>query len=96
MQGKAWEPQLVFTVSITQGWPSRVRGITGHLLLNQDLHQVDVPTCCCCMEGSPQFIVLCIDVGSVVQEKLDYFFIVVYAALRRNQSQKVLRVPAHR
>lgn len=66
----------------------KIQSITGHLLLDQDLHQVDVSTCCCCMQWCPQFIVLCIDIGPMIQEKLNYLFIVVYAALLKNWTQQ--------
>lgn len=46
-------------------------------------------TCSCCMQRSPQLIVLRIDIGPVVEEKLDYLFIVVYAALVRKRCRQI-------
>lgn len=59
-----------------------------HLLLDEDLHQVDMTTRSCCMQWSPQLVVLCIDIGPMVEEKLDYLFIVVYAALVRKRCRQ--------
>lgn len=63
-----------------------------HLLLDEDLHQVDMTTRSCCVQGSPQLIVLGVDVGPVVEEKLDYLFVVVYAALVRKRCRQIVLV----
>lgn len=39
------------------------------------------------MQRSPQLIVLCVDISPVVEEKLDYLFEVVYAALVRDRNR---------
>lgn len=65
---------------------------TSHLLLDEDLHQVDMTTRSCCVQGSPQLVVLGVDVGPVVEEKLDYLFIVVYAALVRKRCRQIVSV----
>lgn len=62
---------------------------TSHLLLDEDFHQVDVTTRGCCMQGSPQLIVLGIDIGPVAEEELDNLFIVVYAALLRERCRQI-------
>jgi len=41
------------------------------------------------MQRGPQLIVLRVDIGPVVEEKLDYLFIVVYAALVRNRCRQI-------
>lgn len=60
-----------------------------HLLLDEDLDQVDVATGGCCMQWSPQLIVLGVDIGPVVEEELDYVLIVVYAALGRKKCRQI-------
>lgn len=54
----------------------------GHVLLNEDLHQVDVAAGGRCMQGCPQLIVLGIHVGTMGKEQLDNLLKVVDAALR--------------
>lgn len=46
-------------------------------------------TCGCCMQWSPQLIVLGVDIGPMVEEKLDYVLIVVYAALERKKCRQI-------
>lgn len=41
------------------------------------------------MQWSPQLVVLRVDIGPVVEEKLDYLFIVVYAALARKRCRQI-------
>lgn len=44
------------------------------------------------MQGSPQLVVLGVDIGPVVEEKLDYLFVVVYAALVRKRCRQIVLV----
>ena len=44
----------------------------------------------CCVQGSPQLVVLGVDIGPVVEEKLDYLFVVVYAALVRKRCRQIV------
>lgn len=46
----------------------------------------------CCVQGSPQLVVLGVDIGPVVEEKLDYLFVVVYAALVRKRCRQIVSV----
>lgn len=46
-------------------------------------------TCSCCVQRSPQLVVLRVDIGPMVEEKLDYLFIVVYAALVRKRCRQI-------
>lgn len=64
----------------------------GHVLLNEDLHQVDVAAGGCSVQGSPQLVVLGVHVCTMGKQQLDDFFKVVNAALggggtRRRQSE---------
>ena len=73
----------------------RIRSAEGdrhksHLLLDENLHQVDMTTRSRCMQRSPQLIVLRVDIGPMVEEKLDYLFIVVYAALVRKRCRQIV------
>lgn len=54
----------------------------GHVLLNEDFHQVDVATGGRSVQRCPQLIVLGIHVGTVGKEQLDDFLKVVDAALQ--------------
>lgn len=56
-------------------------GKEGHVLLNEDLHQVDVAACGRGMQGCPQLVVLGVHVRTVGKEQLDNFLEVVDAAL---------------
>lgn len=47
-------------------------------------------TCSCCVQRSPQLVVLRVDIGPMVEEKLDYLFIVVYAALVRKRCRQIV------
>lgn len=60
----------------------RLPGGEGHVLLNEDLHQVDVAAGGRCVQGCPQLIVLGIHVGTMGKEQLDNLLKVVDAALR--------------
>lgn len=65
--------------------PTERTATKSHLLLDEDLHQVDVATGGCCMQGSPQLVVLGVDIGPMAEEELHYVLIVVYAALGRKK-----------
>lgn len=69
--------------------PTERTDTKSHLLLDEDLHQVDVTTRGCCMQWSPQLVVLGIDIGPVAEEQLDYVLIVVYAALGRKKCRQI-------
>ena len=59
----------------------------GHVLLNEDLHQVDVAAGGRGMQGRPQLVVLGVHVGPVGKEQLDNFLEVVDAALQGGHRQ---------
>lgn len=69
--------------------PTERTDTKSHLLLDEDLHQVDVTTSGCCMQRGPELIVLGIDIGPMVEEELDYVLIVVYAALGREKCRQI-------
>ena len=56
-------------------------GKRGHVLLNEDFHQVDVAARGRGVQGRPQLVVLGIHVCTVGKEQLDNFLKVVDAAL---------------
>lgn len=64
-------------------------GREGHVLLNEDLHQVDVAAGGCSVQGCPQLVVLGIHVCTMGKQQLDDFFKVVNAALGEKQGSKV-------
>lgn len=61
----------------------------GHVLLNEDLHQVDVAAGGRGMQGRPQLIVLGVHIGTVGKEQLNNFLKVVDAALRERDTGRV-------
>lgn len=63
-------------------------GREGHVLLNEDLHQVDVAAGGCSVQGSPQLVVLGVHVRTMGKQQLDNFFKVVNAALGGTQRQQ--------
>lgn len=71
----------------TQAAPGR----SGHVLLNEDLHQVDVATRSCRVQGRPQLVVLGVHVRTVGKQQLDNLFKVVNAALGGTQRQSEVR-----
>lgn len=68
----------------------------GHVLLHEDLHQVDVAAGGCRVQGRPQLVVLGVHVRTVGEQQLDNLFEVVNAALggTRRQSEGGGRVLA--
>lgn len=71
----------------TQAAPGR----GGHVLLNEDLHQVDVAARGCRVQGRPQLVVLGVHVRTVGKQQLDNLFKVVNAALGGTQRQSEVR-----
>lgn len=61
----------------TQAAPGR----GGHVLLNEDLHQVDVAAGGCSVQGCPQLVVLGVHVCTVGEQQFHNLFEVVNAAL---------------
>ena len=62
-------------------------GREGHVLLNEDFHQVDVAAGGRGMQGRPQLVVLGVHIGTVGKEQLDNFLKVVNAALQGGHRQ---------
>lgn len=56
-------------------------GREGHVLLNEDFHQVDVAAGGCGVQGRPQLVVLGVHICTMGKEQLDNVLKVVNAAL---------------
>lgn len=83
------QPQSPSTEAVGRIRPTESTDTKSHSLLDEDLHQVDMTTRGCCMQWSPELVVLGVDIGPVVEEKLDYVLIVVYAALGRKKCRQM-------
>lgn len=73
------------------GLPPELGGEERHVLLNEDLHQVDVAAGRRSMQGGPQLVVLGVHIRPVGEQQLDDLFKVVNAALGGTQRQSEAR-----
>lgn len=77
------------TTAHGKGQPQRggqaALGREGHVLLHEDLHQVDVAAGGCSVQGCPQLIVLGVHVCTMGKQQFHDFFKVVNAALGGTQ-----------
>lgn len=74
--------------AICGGGGQAAPGREGHVLLNEDLHQVDVAAGGCGVQGCPQLVVLGVHICTMGKQQLDDFFKVVNAALGGTQRQQ--------